>query len=761
MVGLGLVILALLIGATIASLQRSAARREAAVANEVHSLEVMLASKAVLSALHDVQIARPDERLGGTGNAGAAALDADRRTVAARLQTRARLAADNPRQTANVARLASLAADRLSDMDRSLQAPTAAKPVVADDVAANPAIRRQLAAIDAEEARLLAARRTLVARLNTDTAQLSLLLSVQAVMLLAGLGLVGVQLLRRRERQITDVAVAAADARLAESRSLLQTIIDESEDVIYVKDRDGAFVFANRAAALLLDAAPEVMIGRRDRDFLSPEIADAIEAVDARVMATGQTISAEEIVPRNGEPRIFLSAKAPWNVRGQVAGLIGISRDITDRKGREVEMQQSNQRLEAMVADRTADLETTLAELRREAEQRAAAEVQVRQMQKVESIGQLTGGIAHDFNNMLAIILGSLRLVRRRLVGSEDPKILAFLDHAEDGANRAAALTARLLAFSRQQPLAPAPIDANSLVSSVSDMLRRTLDESVEIETVLTDDLWRAFADAAQVESAIVNLAVNARDAMPGGGTLTIETANAALDDDYAAANEGVAAGQYVAICVSDTGSGMTPDVIDRAFEPFFTTKPVGQGTGLGLSQVFGFTRQSGGHLKICSEIGHGTTVKIYLPRHHGPDVAIVPDVDTPEAELPTARALETILVVEDEDRVRQIASASLRELGYSVITAANGPEALLLLDSVARVDLLFIDVVMPQMDGRRLADAALARHPALRVLFTTGYTRNAIIHNGVLDSGTALLQKPYTFDQLARKVRALLDAPA
>jgi signal transduction histidine kinase/CheY-like chemotaxis protein len=389
--------------------------------------------------------------------------------------------------------------------------------------------------------------------------------------------------------------------------------------------------------------------------------------------------------------------------------------------------------------------------LEAEAIEREAAEGQVRQLQKMEAVGQLTGGVAHDFNNMLAIVIGSLDMARRRLTGAEHPSILRSLDNASDGANRAAVLTARLLAFSRQQPLEPVVLDINKLVAGMSDLLVRTISEPVQIETVLAGGLWRAHTDRAQLESALLNLAVNARDAMPNGGKLTIETGNAYLDDRYASQHTEVTAGQYVLISVSDSGVGMGPEVIERAFEPFYTTKGVGKGSGLGLSQVFGFVKQTGGHLKIYSEVGEGTTVKIYLPRHVGASVLAetISEEFTPQGEPD-----ELILVVEDEASVRRMTVDALRDLGYTVVHAGSGGEALLALETHQSVALLFTDIVMPEMSGRELADRALKDRPDLKVLYTTGYTRNAVVHNGIVDPGTAFLQKPFTLQQLAAKVR-------
>ena len=413
--------------------------------------------------------------------------------------------------------------------------------------------------------------------------------------------------------------------------------------------------------------------------------------------------------------------------------------DAVERARAQQALRQLNATLEERVLERTAELERTQAALR--------------QSQKMEAIGQLTGGIAHDFNNMLAVVIGGLNLLQRRLAKGERD-VEKYIDAAMDGATRAASLTQRLLAFSRQQPLQPEPINANRMVAGMTELLTRTLGEDVRVETVLSAGLWKANADVSQLENVILNLSVNARDAMPGGGKLTIETGNAHIDDDYARDYE-IPSGQYVMIAVSDTGSGMPPDVIEKAFDPFFTTKAVGKGTGLGLSQVFGFVRQSGGHVKIYSEVGHGTTVKVYLPRFYGPEPQVQPKV----VEAPRGGSLtEIILVVEDEERVRNYSIEALRELGYTVVHASNGAAALRLINAGQHVTLLFTDVVMPEMTGRQLADEAVKRIPGLKVLYTTGYTRNAVVHNGVLDPGTNFLPKPFGIDQLAAKVRSVLD---
>jgi signal transduction histidine kinase/CheY-like chemotaxis protein len=394
------------------------------------------------------------------------------------------------------------------------------------------------------------------------------------------------------------------------------------------------------------------------------------------------------------------------------------------------------------------------AELEQEIAARKVTEAQLVQSQKMEAVGQLTGGLAHDFNNMLAVVLSAMSLMRRRIAAG-DKDVTKFMDAAEDGARRAATLTSRLLAFARRQPLSPEPVDANRLVSGMSELLRRALGEQVSVETVLAGGLWQTTIDTSQLENSLLNLAVNARDAMPGGGRITIETGNTHLDDAYAARNAEVTPGQYVLIAVTDNGPGMLPEVIERAFEPFFTTKPVGKGTGLGLSQVYGFVKQSKGHIKIYSEPGQGTSVKIYLPRTR--TEATEAKAAEAAAPAPAVREGAIILVVEDDEHVRNMTIAMLRELGYVVVHASNPSEALEKIRTLPRIDLLFTDVVMPEMNGRQLADKAIAMRPGLRVMFATGYTQNAIVHNGILDPGTDLLVKPFSLEQVSGKIAQAL----
>jgi len=397
-----------------------------------------------------------------------------------------------------------------------------------------------------------------------------------------------------------------------------------------------------------------------------------------------------------------------------------------------------------------------VSQLRAEAVRREAVEGQLRQAQKMEAVGRLTGGVAHDFNNLLTIVIGNLDILQRRLKDADD-RVRASIENARTGATRAATLTQRLLAFSRQQPLAPTAIDVNKLVAGMSDLLRRTLGETVAIEAVLAGGLWRAHVDANQLESALLNLAVNARDAMPDGGKLTIETANAYLDDAYSAAHDDVKPGQYVMIAIADTGSGMTPETVASAFEPFFTTKPVGQGTGLGLSQVYGFVKQSSGHVAIYSEVNHGTTVKLYLPKLTRAEEH---STDAPRVEPVFVESMQegTILVVEDDEMVRQLSVDALRDAGYTVIHCEDARRGLALLNQHPEIDLLFTDVVLTGgMNGRQLAEEAKKMRPGLKVLFTTGYTPNAIVHHGRLDEGINFIGKPFSAAALLMKVGTVM----
>jgi signal transduction histidine kinase/DNA-binding response OmpR family regulator len=431
---------------------------------------------------------------------------------------------------------------------------------------------------------------------------------------------------------------------------------------------------------------------------------------------------------------------------GRVSGIFVQGHDITAQMRAQDELRRYRDHLEELVRERTRALEDSEAERRQ-------TEAALRQAQKMEAVGKLTGGVAHDFNNLLQVIGGNLQLLDRDLAGNAPAR--RRVTTAMGAVERGARLASQLLAFARQQPLDPTVINLGRLVRDMDDLLRRALGEDVELETVIGGGLWNTFADPNQLENVILNLAINARDAMESEGKLTVEACNAMLDDHYAQRHPEAAPGQYVMLAVSDTGCGMTPEVLERAFEPFFTTKPEGRGTGLGLSMVYGFVKQTGGHIKIYSEVGHGTTIKIYLPRSH-------------QAEVPRGEPVpehveggtETLLVVEDDPEVRATAVELLTELGYRVLKAPDGQSALAVIQSGIPIDLLFTDVVMPgPVRSPELARLARDHLPDLEVLFTSGYTENAIVHGGRLDPGVQLLSKPYRREDLARKVRQLLQA--
>ncbi|WP_447797661.1 ATP-binding protein [Pseudomonas moraviensis] len=405
-------------------------------------------------------------------------------------------------------------------------------------------------------------------------------------------------------------------------------------------------------------------------------------------------------------------------------------------------------------------LQSTLETLEQQVEERTAQlrhnEEALRQSQKMEAVGQLTGGIAHDFNNMLTGIIGSLELLRRRLARGRTEDLDSLIDLGVTSANRAAGLTHRLLAFSRRQSLDPKAVQMNTLVLSMGELLQRSLNESIHLEMRLDDNLWVAEADPNQLESALLNLVINARDAMPEGGKLVVETTNQVLHRDFTAAYSNLEPGDYVMLSVTDNGSGMPQSVVSRAFDPFFTTKPIGQGTGLGLSMIYGFSKQSRGHVSIDSEVDQGTTVRLYLPRFRGEE-AEQPVSDSQQA--PYAMDGETVLIVEDDPAVRVLVSAVLSELGYAFVEASDADGAVPILNSTQRIDLLISDVGLPGMNGRQLAEVGRQYRPGLKVLFITGYAEHAAVRGGFLDSGMQMITKPFTFDLLTAKVREMINS--
>jgi PAS domain S-box-containing protein len=513
---------------------------------------------------------------------------------------------------------------------------------------------------------------------------------------------------------------AELEAKVEQRTRERDRIWQVSQDLLGIADMQGQWISINPAWQRMLGWSEIDILGRTSDWLVHPDDREHTRQEVSRLADGARTTLFENrFRHRDGSYR-WLS----WTAVPEEGLLYCVARDITFEKEKQEELERAQEAL--------------------------------RQSQKMEAIGQLTGGVAHDFNNLLQIVMGNLEMLERNLP-PDSPRLRRAAENAMTGAKRAATLTQRLLAFSRRQALNPAPLDVNRLVGAMSELLGRTLGETVHLETVLAGGLWPVEADANQLESAIINLAVNARDAMPEGGKLTIETANSHLDEAYVAVNAEAHAGQYVMICVSDTGHGMDAETLARVFEPFFTTKEVGRGTGLGLSMVYGFVKQSGGHVKIYSEPGEGTTVKIYLPRRFASPTA---EEAAPEILIPEGLSTETVLVVEDDDNVRAYSVEVLRELGYAVVEAEDGPAALLLLQRPeVRIDLLFSDVVLPNgMTGAVLAREARALRPDLKVLFTSGYSRNAIVHQGRLDPGVELIGKPFSYSDLAARVRDILD---
>jgi PAS domain S-box-containing protein len=516
------------------------------------------------------------------------------------------------------------------------------------------------------------------------------------------------------------------DAKLRDSEERLRILVEGVKDyAIYMIDPEGLVTSWNAGAERIKGYTADEIIGKNFSVFYTEE-----DRATGRPRTALQTAlrdgkyEAEALRVRRDGSEFFANVLITplRDASGHHVGFAKITRDVTERRQQQ------------------AALDETKAALA--------------QSQKMDALGQLSGGIAHDFNNLLHVIRNAAEVLNRRLSDLE-PDLRSMFDMITRNADRAANLTRRLLAFSRRQPLEPQQIDPNKLVQSMGALLRSAIGEAIELQIVCGVGCWRISADPNQLETAILNLAVNARDAMPSGGRLTIETTNAYLDEGYAAANAEVESGQYALIAVSDTGHGMSREVIARAFEPFFTTKEIGQGTGLGLSQVYGFIKQSGGHVKIYSEPGQGTTIKLYFPRLWA---GAKPEAQEPMQPVSTARATETILVVEDEEDVLAFTATILRDLGYRVLTVNDAESALAVLEGEGGVDLLFTDVGLPRINGRQLADRARQRWPSLKVLFTTGYARNAIIHHGRLDPGVELIAKPFSQSGLGNKIRKMLD---
>jgi PAS domain S-box-containing protein len=535
-----------------------------------------------------------------------------------------------------------------------------------------------------------------------------------------------------------------AEAARRESEEQFRVFAEAVPNQIWAARPNGDLYWFNRQVYVFNGLEPGSLGGAGTwQDRVHPEDYPAAAEAWSHSLATGDRYSVEyRARSKDGEYRWFLvRADAVRAPDGTILRWVGTNTDIDDSRRQTAQLAQWNETLEEQVATRTREL--------------MQVEEALRQSQKMEAVGQLTGGIAHDFNNLLTGITGSLELLGIRIAQGRLNDVERYSLAAQGAAKRAAALTHRLLAFSRRQTLDPKPTDVNRLVSGLEDLVRRTVGPEVEVEVVESVGLWATLVDPNQLENALLNLCINARDAMPEGGRLTIETANRWIDARTARERE-LDPGQYVSLCVSDTGTGMTPEVIAKAFDPFFTTKPLGLGTGLGLSMIYGFARQSGGHVRIYSEVGEGTNVCVYLPRHFGTAEDAAPEVELSDA--PRAQAGETVLVVDDEPTVRMLVVEVLEELGYAAIEAADGAAGLKLLQSDLRVDLLVTDVGLPGgMNGRQMADAARVGRPDLKILFITGYAENAVVGNGHLDPGMHVMTKPFAMEALAGRIKELI----
>jgi signal transduction histidine kinase len=528
------------------------------------------------------------------------------------------------------------------------------------------------------------------------------------------------------ERRLQDALTAGRLGSWQLEAEFLKLECSATSKSHYGCDHDGDFTYQDWLNAVYVDDQP------RMRSALQHSLETGADFV----------MEFRNVWPDGSLNWVDVRARAIRAKNGRVSLLTGVSSDITERKLAETQLLQLNETLEQQVEERTSQL-------------RHNEEV-LRQSQKMEAVGQLTGGIAHDFNNMLTGIIGSLELLRRRIARGRTEDLDGLIDLGVTSANRAAALTHRLLAFSRRQSLDSKPVEMNGLVHSMGELLNRSLNESIQLQMNLDEQLWTAEADPNQLESALLNLVLNARDAMPDGGQLRIETYNRHLDRSFTNAYENLLPGDYVVLAVSDTGSGMPDSVIRRAFDPFFTTKPIGQGTGLGLSMIYGFAKQSHGHVAIDSTVGEGTTVRLYLPRFHGNKEEAPPSVATDAVQ---AKPGETVLIVEDDPAVRALVSQVLSELGYAYLEVSDGTSAVPVLESDQRIDLLISDVGLPGMNGRQVAEIGRQLRPDLKVLFITGYAEHAAVRAGFLDTGMQMITKPFAFDNLTAKVREMIES--
>ena len=551
-----------------------------------------------------------------------------------------------------------------------------------------------------------------------------------------------------------------AERRLATSNRRFRTAMDAVHGVLWTNTADGRMIGEQPGWAALTGQSFDEYQNYGWTDAVHPDDREASITTWQEAVATRTMFVHEHRVRRNcGTWRNFAIRALPiTNSAGEIEEWVGVHTDITHQRAAEAALREHaadlareirhRERAEDQLRQLNETLESRVIE---EIGTRREAEAKLAQAQKMEMIGKLTGGVAHDFNNLLQVVSGNLQLLAKDIAGNANAE--RRVANAMAGISRGAKLASQLLAFGRRQPLEPKVVNATRFVKGMDDMLRRAIGEAIEIETVFNGGLWNTFIDPGQIENALLNLAINARDAMNGAGKLTIELANAHLDDDYARTHDEVVPGQYVMLAVSDTGSGMPPEIVEKVFEPFFSTKGEGKGSGLGLSMVYGFVKQSGGHIKIYSEVGHGTTIKLYLPRAMEAE-----DVEVAVETGPVTGGTETVLVVEDDDEVRATVVEMLSDLGYRVLKAVDAQNALAVIESGMAIDLLFTDVVMPgNLKSPELARKARQRLPDIAVLFTSGYTENSIVHGGRLDAGVELLSKPYTREALARKLRHVL----
>jgi PAS domain S-box-containing protein len=693
-------------------------------AQVVHTLEVIAAAEAVRDGIQDMERGQRGFLITGDVNY-LEPYQSGTKSIGAQVEGLRLLTFDNPDQQARIDRLQQELNVKLREMAAAIDAYRAqgfdaAREIVRTNVGSEAMknIASLIASIIASENGVLRERQARAAQAtqrDTVVTESAAALAV-VVMALGALLLFGAR--RRAERDRDN---------LMESEERFRLLVEGVKDyAIFLLDPGGRIVSWNEGAERIKGYAREEIVGRHLSVFYTPEsrATGEPERVLATATAKGSYQGEGWRVRKDGSR--FWASVVVTALRDESANLRGfskITRDLTVQRQHQQALERSQEELV--------------------------------QAQKMQAIGHLTGGVAHDFNNVLTAIIGSLEMIERPDQSIAPAVKQRLIETAKRAAEQGAALTQRLLAFARQQTLAPQTVELNRLVAGMSDLLRRTLGEAIAIETVLAAGLWRVRVDPNQFQSSLLNLALNARDAMPGGGKLTIETGNSYLEEEYAAANAEVTPGQYVLVAVTDTGTGMSRETMQRAFEPFFTTKKESEGTGLGLSQVFGFIKQSGGHVKLYSELGQGTTVRIYLPRYVGDEAPERP----PErrASMPVAPDGEFVLLVEDDANVREFSANALEYLGYRVHEASDAVLALELLDQHKDIALMFTDVGLPGLSGRELADEARRRAPHLKILFTTGYARNAIVHNGVLDHGVELLAKPFTIEALGRKLDDML----